>query len=86
MLISDSHKFIFIHNYKVAGNSIKSALAPYATAPRQYAGWIRRQLDRVKLLTIPNYPHHLKAREIRKQEPSRWDQYFAFGFVRNPWS
>ena len=30
MLISYSHKFIFIHNWKVAGTSVRAALAPYA--------------------------------------------------------
>jgi len=86
MLISDIHEFIFVHNCKVAGNSIKNALGPYATAPPRFAGWIRRKLDRVGLKEIPNYTHHLKAKEIKEREPSRWDQYFTFGFVRNPWS
>ena len=30
MLISYTHRFIFIHNYKAAGTSVRSALAPYA--------------------------------------------------------
>ncbi|MCS3642218.1 hypothetical protein GGP51_000690 [Salinibacter ruber] len=30
MLISDSYEFIFVHDYKVAGSSIKHALRPYA--------------------------------------------------------
>jgi hypothetical protein len=86
MLISDTHEFIFVHNYKVAGSSIKSALAPYATAPRPYAGWVRRQLDKIGLLEISDHPSHLKAKEIKKRGPARWEQYFTFGFIRNPWS
>ena len=70
----------------MAGSSIKSALAPYATGPRKYVGWVRRQLDRIDLLEIPDYPPHLKAKEIKEREPARWEQYFTFGFVRNPWS
>ncbi len=36
MLISHSHKFIFIHVYKVAGTSITKALAQYAENGETY--------------------------------------------------
>ncbi|WP_251951878.1 hypothetical protein [Salinibacter ruber] len=38
MLISDSHEFIFVHNYKVAGKSIKNALEPYAKSAFERLG------------------------------------------------
>jgi hypothetical protein len=38
------------------------------------------------LQELPNCPTHAKARDIRGQFPKRWEKYFTFGFVRNPWS
>ena len=50
-------------------------------------GWVERQLVRLGLRSVPEWPdHHAKAVEIRDRLPSEWDQYFTFGFVRNPWS
>jgi hypothetical protein len=50
-------------------------------------GWVERQLVRLGLRSVPEWPnHHTKAVEIRDRLPSEWDQYFTFGFVRNPWS
>jgi hypothetical protein len=86
MLISDSHEFIFVHNYKVAGSSIKHALKPYAQTAFERLGWVQRQLARLRLRSTPHYPAHLTAREIRSDHPDEWRRYFTFGFVRNPWS
>ena len=35
MLISDSHQFIFVHNRKAAGTSIRNRLAPFSLPPPQ---------------------------------------------------
>ncbi|MCS4086131.1 hypothetical protein GGQ10_000930 [Salinibacter ruber] len=86
MLISDSHEFIFFHNYKVAGSSIKHALKPHAQSAFERLGWVQRQFVRLRLREIPHYPHHLTAREIRNDHPEEWHRYFTFGFVRNPWA
>ncbi len=86
MLISDSHEFIFVHNYKVAGSSIKNALRPYAQTAFERLGWVQRQLARLRLRSTPHYPAHLTAREIRSDHPDEWRRYFTFGLVRNPWA
>lgn len=98
MLISYRNKFIFIHNYKVAGSSIKLALAKYAlNSPTKYH-WINQvcepfQLGRTvnyyaanKISSIKNIPFHGTARKIKSMVgEERWNNYFTFGFVRNPW-
>ncbi|MCS4185016.1 hypothetical protein GGP43_003073 [Salinibacter ruber] len=85
MLISDSYEFIFVHNYKVAGSSIKHALKSYAQKESERLGWVQRQCARLRLREIPHYPAHLTAREIRNDHPEEWRRYFTFGIVQNPW-
>ena len=31
-------------------------------------------------------PHHLPAKGIQQQFPAKWNSYYKFSFVRNPWS
>lgn len=35
--------------------------------------------------TVDLFPRHVFAREGRKKLDLEWDEYFKFGFVRNPW-
>lgn len=85
MLISHSHEFIFIHNYKVAGTSIRSALSKYTPwyKKNRYSNTIYNLLCKV---TSSYVPHHATAFEIKNNVPPEiWDNYFKFAFVRNPW-
>ena len=86
MLLSDSREFIFVHNYKVAGTSIRHALQPFGTPLHERTSWFSRQLAKLGLHELSDCTTHAKARDIRDQFPERWEQYFTFGFVRNPWS
>lgn len=90
MLISYSHRFIFLHVYKVAGSSIKAALRPYAqTWPRRSIPerlWIRLWARRLEPWRHPSYGQHVKAKEVRRMvPPEEWEAFFKFAFVRNPW-
>lgn len=86
MIISDQHKFIFVHVPKTAGDSVTQALAPYAT-PLKRTLWksIRRRLpvkDRVE--TIYLRKHDPASRAIARLGRAKWDSYKSFAVVRNP--
>ena len=89
MFISHSKKFIFIHNFKVAGSSIRDALNSYNTLSFKESSFF----DKVRFLfrIYPNiyfdqFPWHIKAREVKDKIPENiFKEYYKFGFVRNPW-
>jgi hypothetical protein len=78
MIISDSKKFIFIHIPRTGGISMQESLQPWKDA---------QNLD-YSAATInagPDFPH-FTAWEIRGfVGPARFQEYFKFAFVRNPW-
>jgi len=88
MLISHSHKFIFVHIYKVAGMSIRSALDEYASKPD-----ILNRLFYKLGLKIASpfqpcrmFPFHSRAELLKQGLPVEiYDTYYKFAFVRNPW-
>jgi len=69
MVLSETHKFIFIHIYKTAGSSISHALQPYAKSldPQIYPTHIRAS-ELASILGEQTY-----------------NTFFSFAFVRNPW-
>ena len=89
MIISHSKKFIFIHNYKVAGTSVQGSLKKYGNQ-----SFLRSGIPDMIMLALGKYPRifssqfdgHIRAKDLRKNIPSEvFDNYFKFGFVRNPW-
>jgi hypothetical protein len=92
VLISHSHKFIFIHIVKAAGSSVNASLTPYAQVAHMYLlNKIFRHLHLplgvlpAKYRPLP-YPVHIWARRLRDQIPrEQFDTYFKFTFTRNPW-
>lgn len=97
MLISNKYKFIFIHNYKVAGSSISNSLIKYAamnpannhfgitiSENNTFLGKTYRQI--CKMLGKPCFESHDSALKIMdKVGYYVWNNFFKFGFVRNPW-
>jgi len=86
VLISHSHRFIFVHISKTAGTSLKRTLAPYCHQPPRTG--LRRVLSHLPLYEDPAsvaFRVHTTARWARmKISPQVFDSYTAFTVVRNP--
>lgn len=99
MLLSEDHKFIFIHVAKVAGQSVTNALMPYAARPWQrylntifpyrYQLKVYSKLKKRCGIAFPPQPFVDHERAIRIRESlgeDKYKEYFTFAFVRNPWA
>jgi hypothetical protein len=87
MLLSRSHRFLFIHIFKTAGTSLRAVLEPYTQSPVLRV-WMRFR-SRVGYPLPELYPQlsgHARAVEVRDVVPAEmFASYFKFAFVRNPW-
>ena len=81
MLISDTHKFIFIHNPKCAGTTVRKNLMGFDSRSNFY--WNFAEIDGMKIDKA-----HLTQQIFRRFRPDDYallENYFTFGFVRNPY-
>lgn len=93
MIISHSHRYIFIKSLKTAGTSVEAALSKHCTdndlvTPlgdywfnRDERGeWIHSSMN------AEGFFQHDPAAEVkRKVAPEIWNNYFKFSITRNPW-
>jgi hypothetical protein len=88
MLISKKHNFIFVHIYKNAGTSIRSALKPFTLSRWQWKG---HKLFKKAGISSPFFDPqplhgHVKASEIIDSlGREKFNSFFSFAIVRNPW-
>ena len=84
LLFSNSKKFIFIHNYKFAGTSVRNILSEYQSE-------FYRHISNVMWLSLPmlrdKYPFtlskHTDYQSIKLAMSPSSDSFLKFGFVRN---
>lgn len=84
MIISDTEKFVFIHNPKVGGMTFRTALLQYDTRDNYFFEW-KTITDTGKKLDMA----HITPHQLRKFYPHVFREvrdYFKFGFVRNPYT
>lgn len=93
MIISHSHRYIFIKSTKTAGTSIEAALSnhcsgedvvtplgDYAFNRDQTGAWVHKSMNE------GSYQQHDDALTIRDSLPPEvWQSYFKFSIARNPW-
>lgn len=87
MIISNSRRFIFVHNYKTAGEAITAALSPHLRWTDIELGSTDhgKRLDPVYRQRFGLWKHST-AQEIRQVVGDEiWQSYLTFGVVRHPY-
>jgi hypothetical protein len=93
MIISHSHKFIFVKSAKTAGTSLESALShscsgddivtplgDYRVNRDEAGNWVH------KAMNPGDFKQHDHAATIRSRVSAEvWSSYFKFSIARNPW-
>ncbi len=87
MLISESHQFIFVHIRKSAGTSLRQVLSQVALEKNN--NLLYKSLSRAGVAVDYrkySFRKHANLVEAEKSMPStKFNQYFKFAVVRNPW-
>jgi hypothetical protein len=88
MLISEKHNYLYIHVYKVAGQSVKLALRSqeHPRLPALVGTPLAKLVESPMAYTFRPLGPHASAREIRDWlGEDAYGSLFKFAFVRNPW-
>lgn len=94
MLISDKYKFIFLKSYKTAGTSAEIFFEQYCNPHlkenhfstekinKNYTIGFRRESTRP--VQLPIFFDHIPAYSLKKNIGKKFDDYFKFSTIRNP--
>jgi hypothetical protein len=93
VIISHSHKYIFVKSEKTAGTSVEAALSKHCTANDMVTAlgdyWFNRDERGEWVHSAMNaegfFQHDSAADLKRKIPPEVWNTYFKFSIARNPW-
>ena len=97
MIISHSHRFIFIKSEKTAGTSLEAALSGHCSGDdivtpindyqhnrNEKGEFIHRSMNADEVYR--KIGQHVDAATIRSRVPPEvWNEYFKFSITRNPW-
>ncbi|MEM6438881.1 MAG: sulfotransferase family 2 domain-containing protein [Pseudomonadota bacterium] len=81
MIVSDAHRFVFIHVPKCAGTTVRGALADYHDQPKIF--WGHEEVEPLGRIDLA----HLTQAELRAAFPEmaeRVERYAAFAVARDP--
>jgi hypothetical protein len=81
-MISEAHKFIFIHPAKTGGTSIETALAPYSENELRKDGFLG---GNPQVIHNGDEIKHARLDHFRQQLGPKLSEYFVFATCRNPW-
>lgn len=85
MIVSHQHRFIFFAVPKTATHSVRDALRHYSSVD----DWEQQMLFGEQTIPIPGIAKikhgHVSVQQLKPVlDRGQWDDYFRFGFVRNP--
>lgn len=82
ILVSHKYRFVFIHNYKVAGTSVRKALCPFeSNLYWLYSNFQFYTRPGLKGNSKYSMPKHSSLNNVADHFPD----FTFFGLVRNPW-
>ena len=93
MIISHTHRYIFIKSEKTAGTSVEAALSQHCSDNDMVTPlgdyWFNRD-ERGEwvhsAMNAEGFFQHDPAAEVRRKVPAEvWRDYFKFSIARNPW-